>query len=895
MAERRTLSLLECAIVASLALVPVMVGVVLLVAFVRPADPGTFGRPGSSDRYVSVRHVAALKTFERAIVERSAVAAGAVSGADVLRGVAGCRHEWQGDRGVLPVVHDFLFGATTEATPADRIAGQLGELDAALQRFSGRVDSRVGHPVGLDATRWFAAADAALDMPVSSPSAPGQTFRVRCADLAGALGALRRGDAAMLDSLAWRGTEGSTALSRWRPDQEMQVGARDVMRRNPWSGVAGCIYLGADDRGDTSGGGRDFVAGARSLQRQLCATAALSGAVAVAAAVPSAATARHAPSPLAGEPGLADAADDSRWQVPPSLQVLLQPLESLRQPTGELYRAYTGSDAPVDPLHRTPVGADRRNRVAIAGAPIDVGYSIDLTIDPAMQALAQKTAACYTGRHALCDALGMHRHEDGDGALGGKLLEGAMVRMAAIAVIDVASGRIEALAGALSPCARDEVDGPRRQAGCDTRLPFPARFRPDALLNPAVYHDAMPASTIKPILAAAFLADPQIGPRLLAAERAAMARDGVPARDSLRGQLMRSDSARFLDRMFCSERSFVACRRPWDVQQEARSFGWNAGCDNVGDACGKADLLFGRPLGSAPAGASRGPGPTPFAFGRLMSQPASARAGTAMHLMPVLALDADVLRRCAAGADGRRTSDDDWEKCRGGAVVDVVAEGWGQGHARASALGVAGMMATLAAAANGMAVVPRPHLVDGVRGVHGSDGAEADAAMRADARRWVAAPLPAPSHDAAEVILSGLSWSHRAGTSRSACEQVFDARRCATIDWLAGKTGTPSFPSDGLSLDAIARLCRDGAARPEATRKGVCSSLRPYKWYVAAFRSDRSGHGPWTKAIAVLTERNWLRASGKVHGAGDLGPNPSAEIAMQIVGRRTGFIEGTAP
>ena len=80
--------------------------------------------------------------------------------------------------------------------------------------------------------------------------------------------------------------------------------------------------------------------------------------------------------------------------------------------------------------------------------------------------------------------------------------------------------------------------------------------------------------------------------------------------------------------------------------------------------------------------------------------------------MPPTSLDAGILRRCAAGPDGRRLSDDDWEKCKGGAVVDVVAEGWGQGHARASALGVAGMMATLAAAANGATSVPRPHLVD---------------------------------------------------------------------------------------------------------------------------------------------------------------------------------------
>ena len=105
------------------------------------------------------------------------------------------------------------------------------------------------------------------------------------------------------------------------------------------------------------------------------------------------------------------------------------------------------------------------------------------------------------------------------------------------------------------------------------------QYRPDALLNPAVFHDAMPASTIKPIMAAAFLSDPEVGARWLAAERAAMKTDGMPARDSLRGQLMRSDSARFLDRMFCIEKRYR--RLPPAVgrcRRTASSFGWNAGC-----------------------------------------------------------------------------------------------------------------------------------------------------------------------------------------------------------------------------------------------------------------------------------------------------------------------------
>ena len=143
------------------------------------------------------------------------------------------------------------------------------------------------------------------------------------------------------------------------------------------------------------------------------------------------------------------------------------------------------------------------------------------------------------------------------------------------------------------------------------------------------------------------------------------------------------------------------------------------------------------------------------------------------------------------------------------------------------------------------------------------------------------------------MILSGLSYSHRAGTARTACEQVFDARRCREIDWLAGKTGTPSFPSDGVSLDELQRLCAHPDAGP-AARTGICSSLRPYKWYVAAYRSDHAGSGAWDKVIAVLTERNWLARTGQVYAAGDQGPNPSAEIAMQIAGRQVGLItEGT--
>ncbi len=872
MTDTRRSSLLGFAIAASLAVLPVMLGILLLVAFVRPLEPST-SDSARSERHLSVRQVAALKTFEQAIVRRDAALLLAPSAAEVLDGLPSCRRDW--GAGWMR----SLLGGAGVSEPADRVAAQLASLDAALLRFGSRPNSRVADAVRLDLPRWFGAARAVLGASLEVPEYPGRRFRLRCADLAAALTAISRNEARMLDVLAWRGTVPASIATRWRPEQMMALAPRQLARHNPWSGVAGCVYLGAG----TGSAPTHFIAGAGKVQQRLCALPEMAAADGAGAAVPAA---------LPGEatPGLP--VDDPRWMVPPSLQAMLQPLETLRRPTGALYRLYT---EPREQAAAAGEPGDYRfgaNRIVVDGAAVDVGFSIDVTIDPRLQALAQKTAACYTGRQDVCRALGIARAEDKAQTIGHRLLESAMVRMAAVAVIDVASGRIEALAGALSPCAHQEVDGPGRDLHCDRRLPYPVQYRPDALLNPAVFHDAMPASTVKPIMAAAFLADRDVGARWLAAEQAAMKQPAAPSPNSLRGQLMRSDSARFLDRMFCSEKDFADCRRPWDVQTAALAFGWNGGCADARSDCGKQDLLFGRAVdATAEAGAVQ-PLATAVAYGRLMSEPVAGRLGAPLQLTPPAALKQDIVRRCSLGADGRQRSDDDWEKCRGGAVVDVVAEGWGQGHARSSALGVAGMMATLAAAANGQPELRRPHLVAGLRGVGGGEQAKLASAVQ----RFGLAPPQAHGlpRDAAQVILSGLSFSHRHGTARSACEQIFDAKRCRGFEWIAGKTGTPSFPGDGVPLDELARRCA-GTDGVQHSARSACGALRPYKGYVAAYRADGSTGGPWTKAIAVLSERNWTVQGGQVHGASDHGPNPSAEIAMQIAGRQLGLVGGTAP
>jgi len=197
------------------------------------------------------------------------------------------------------------------------------------------------------------------------------------------------------------------------------------------------------------------------------------------------------------------------------------------------------------------------------------------------------------------------------------------------------------------------------------------------------------------------------------------------------------------------------------------------------------------------------------------------------------------------------------------------------------------MMAMLAAAANGQEVTRNPHLVEAIRGATSRDASEPrSAVIEAD---QVDATPNRITRDAAQVILSGLSFGHRAGTSRRACEQIFEAKACAEMSWIAGKTGTPTFPNDDRSLDELARLCAPGTTRKTSAERAACGPLRPYKWYVAAYRLDRDDPR-WTKVIGVLTERNWLIETGRVHGAGDHGPNPAAEIAMQIASRQAGFL-----
>src|ERR1700676_867662 len=141
MAERRRLTLLQLAVAASTGLVPVLLGVLLIVASARQADSAKPAQ--SSDRHVSVRHVAALKTFEYAIIRRDRVQAGPPSAETLLEHFPQC--EWDGrGGGVLIRVRRLLTRHPNDGSSvATRMAVQLDEIDQALFAFSSGDNRRV--------------------------------------------------------------------------------------------------------------------------------------------------------------------------------------------------------------------------------------------------------------------------------------------------------------------------------------------------------------------------------------------------------------------------------------------------------------------------------------------------------------------------------------------------------------------------------------------------------------------------------------------------------------------------------------------------------------------------------------------------------------------------------
>jgi hypothetical protein len=705
---------------------------------------------------------------------------------------------------------------------AGRLLGHLTVIEEHLRRMAGqeegdmRGNRRLPERLVVDADAWKAAlADRSFG----------------CPDLERGLSLLARNDGAALESLEWRGaTHGKLPEGQW-----MKIPAYGFSRPNPWGGLPGCILLG-----EGKGKGGWYAANGRN---SYCATAI---------------GAKHRP---AG----AKAAADAAWLLPDSLDTLLSEVDAVRLPATPVYREATSE------------GRHGPNRLALDGHERETGFHVRLTLEPRAQRIAQQTARCYAGERDACTALGLTLAETA--RIGAEFYEHAAVRMTGVAIVDVASGRIEALASAHTECFRQQYDGPGRDERCPN-LTRPPRYSPDMLLNHAVFSDAMPASTVKPILALGFLETP--GYRVDDAQ--------------LTHELKHSLSERFLDRLFCLDTGAgsTGCARLARAQAAAAQLGWNSGCSPGGTDCGFADVLFGRAADErldSSLGAVRPLGLRGL-NGRLFTAPLAEGRMSRLALMPEMALQFDP-------ANARDCHNQRWRNCVGNPVATTAAEGWGQGSARATPLGVAALFARLGAAAEGMKAQRRAHLMDGISDIRGQAVNLAGLAPGGE----VALDIPPVL---ALRVVKGLSQGHTpGGTAHKACASS-GLGDCASIHWVAGKTGTPPFGFDLVTLEMAAKQCEYADSVRDTRKRGRtlkrCDKEIPYKWYAALFKSGDQAAG-YDKAIAVLSERNWHESGplrGKVDAPGDNGPNRSAEIAFRIMGKlraevANAFAGGTKP
>lgn len=554
--------------------------------------------------------------------------------------------------------------------------------------------------------------------------------------------------------------------------------------------------------------------------------------------------------------------DDARpvpWLLDPATAVTCQSRPSVRsdaqasgmgageQRFGALLRAINPIRSPLQTDSAVPM-----NQIERDGRTLPTGADIHLTLQAKAQARADKLLSCLTGHLDACPDAGIaadtwqHHYES------------AAMRSGALLVMDISTGRIEVAASSHSSCYEAEEGGQPLHSGC----PPSARaigVRQWKLANAALFSDEMPGSLVKLPIMLSLLRHNESGPVLL---------EPGSAQDKFIDDIRRSETANFLDRLFCKDRAYRDCARLTGLAQAATDLGWNQPPDNL---LALADMPRPAHLNAPSARFMRAWGKADGAWREMQ-----------VRYKPLAA------QRCGEQAMDRR-----WSKCRDETVANLVAELWGQGNARTSPLAVAVTLSRLAAAANGQARIGAPHLLDAVEGsLQGT---------AVSYRRVAEVETKAIASDHAQLILKGMGLTHQpGGTAFAACLHALDntsqaIRACAQLQGVAGKTGTPVFNHDRLSVTQRASHCAalrtraigiDAAQRRRLSAELTQCQVSPIKWYAAVLRDDpTSKSGPWTRVVVALAERNW-RGDGRIDSAQDRGPNIAAEMAFRYFTQR---------
>lgn len=486
------------------------------------------------------------------------------------------------------------------------------------------------------------------------------------------------------------------------------------------------------------------------------------------------------------------------------------------------------------------------------------GRHVQLTLDNAVQQLAQTTAACFAGDAWACQTCDWCNTVPAQA-----MYEQARARALGILVLDAKTGAIEAAASASTPCYVRQHRGLAAGPDCPV-LPHTLAPHPDRLGNLALEGTARLASLSKIVIA-------------LGLQQAGLS----PAEaSSLPAILTRSLTPELIDIVMCKSQNFepsCAIRRLAAVAQLAEHL----------HAGGRVEVL----------GAGQLPGMSRLRFTARLLQ----HSDRTSLVLPTLRLKREALADCSRLQ---------WRRCQGAELVNIVAELFGTGDALASPVGIGQVLLHLAAVANGQKSVAQAHLV-----ARAQDNSGAWRAVAPALRLEFSASHGAP-------VLAGLSQTTTQGTARQACLAAATAwpggqLPCATTASLstmriAGKTGTPVFSADQGShisrtlpqwrshcqtlRQELALLAPGNPRRfAVANNMGKCD-MPPSKWF--AFLVSAPGSTTWDKVIVVMAERNWNQHTDLIDTPNDFGSSVAAEAGLSLANRLYSQIrttKGAAP
>ena len=502
------------------------------------------------------------------------------------------------------------------------------------------------------------------------------------------------------------------------------------------------------------------------------------------------------------------------------------------------------------------------NSINVDGSDIKIGYNMALTLDPAVQTTAQQVADCVTNNPngTDCNSVLSPALQN----VAGGMYENALVRSIGIAVIDVKTQGVLALASADSNCYRaDNGDTTIKPTGCP--ILWKKDWSKQNLMNHALYQTVYPGSTVKTVQALALV---RANPRFKNMQ--------TPEAQYLKQVMASSSTEKVANFLYC-QRTTSAMSLQRDRQgicpgmpafkKASDDMGWSVNCaDKGGVNCGFKDLLFGKAYNSDPMLQSR------YFSGVLLTD------GKQDYTTKQLQFTESQVASCVKANGGRMNG-----ACRqGGDMLNAsMNQVFGAGNAKTSVLGVSDMFANLLIADNGATQRRGVHLIEDLWGVNQiplrpkawRGDAQSQETLTTATSQLGAMPLGINQSDArgalnllSGTLLAGTGLGGGNGTGFTACNQAIGS--CAwTQGVMVGKTGTPgfnyptrqngrSFYTPNVTVSMVANLCNNADIRAGKAQPSVACYARPYKWFVYGLKDK---NGKWDKAVAVLVERNWTK------------------------------------